>query len=173
MHNSILLSFLMQHWFVFRKSIPGFTQIELMVTVVVVGVLAAIAVPSLAPWLRQQQVNAAMNEVDLALQESQNEAIKRNQTCQATLTRGNNVKLSGDCLISGSRTLNGVALDHSRTNDAWTISFNAEGENRSPANNPGTLWLSAPGTQPKCLVISVGIGLRRMGKYVNNTCVTP
>jgi prepilin-type N-terminal cleavage/methylation domain-containing protein len=163
----------MRHWFVFRKSTAGFTQIELMITVVVVGVLAAIAVPSLAPWLRQQQVNAAINQVDLALQESQNEAIKRNQSCQTTLTRGENVSLTGNCLISGTRSLNGVILDHSRRDDAWTISFNAQGENRSPGNDPGTLWLSAPSTQPKCLVISVGIGLRRMGKYVNNACVTP
>jgi type II secretory pathway pseudopilin PulG len=144
-----------------------------MITVVVVGILAAIALPNLAPWLRQQQVNAAINQVDLALQESQNEAIKRNQICRTTLTRGENISLSGNCLVSGSRTLNDVALDHSRRDDAWTISFNAEGENRSPGNDPGTLWLSAPSTQPKCLVISVGIGLRRMGKYVNNACVTP
>ncbi len=144
-----------------------------MITVVVIGVLAAIALPNLAPWLRQQQVNAAINQVDLALQESQNEAIKRNQICRTTLTRGENISLSGNCLVSGSRTLNGVALDHSRSDDAWTISFNAQGENRSPSNDPGTLWLSAPSTQSKCLVISVGIGLRRMGKYVDSACVTP
>jgi type II secretory pathway pseudopilin PulG len=144
-----------------------------MITVVVIGVLAAIAVPSLAPWLRQQQVNAAINEVDLALQESQNEAIKRNQICQTTLRRGTQVRLTGNCLVSGSRTLKGVTVDHSRGGDTWTISFNAQGENRTPVNDPGTLWLSAPNAQSKCLVISVGIGLRRMGKYVNDNCVTP
>jgi prepilin-type N-terminal cleavage/methylation domain-containing protein len=162
----------MRPWFVFRQTL-GFTQAELMITVAVMGILAAIAVPSFMPWLHQQQVNAALNQVDQALQETQNEAIKRNKLCSVTLTRGDNVNLTGDCLVSGPRTLKDVTLDHSRTQADWTISFNAKGQNRSPANNPGTLWLSSSSAQPKCLVISVGIGLRRTGQYRNNTCVTP
>jgi prepilin-type N-terminal cleavage/methylation domain-containing protein len=162
----------MRPWFVFRQSL-GFTQAELMITVAVMGILAAIAVPSFMPWLHQQQVNAALNQVDQAIQETQNEAIKRNQACQMTLTRGNNANVTGNCLVSGTRTLKDVTLDHIRAQNDWTISFNAHGHNRSPANSPGTLWLSASGAKPKCLVISVGIGLRRVGNYVNNTCVTP
>jgi Tfp pilus assembly protein FimT len=162
----------MRPWFVFRQTL-GFTQAELMITVVVIGVLAAIAVPNFLPWLHQQQVNAALNQVDQALQETQNEAMKRNQLCEMTLTRGSNVTVTGNCLVSGARTLKDVVLDHSRSQGDWTISFNGQGENRSPANSPGTLWLSSSSAQPKCLVISVGIGLRRVGQYRNKTCVTP
>jgi prepilin-type N-terminal cleavage/methylation domain-containing protein len=168
--NSTPLFFPKRPWFV--RQILGFTQAELMITVAVMGILAAIATPSLQPWLHQQQVNAALNQVDQSFQETQNEAIKRNQICQLTLTRGKNVTVTGNCLVSGTRTLKGVTLEHNRAND-WTISFDANGQNRSPANNPGTLWLSAPGAKPKCLVVSVGIGLRRVGNYVNNSCVTP
>jgi type II secretory pathway pseudopilin PulG len=144
-----------------------------MITVAVMGILAAIAMPNLQPWLHQQQVNAALNQVDQAIQETQNEAIKRNQICQLTLTRGNNVNVTGNCLVSRTRTLKDVTLDHSRAQDDWTISFDAKGQNRSPTNNPGRLWLSASGARPKCLVISVGTGLRRTGNYINNICVTP
>jgi prepilin-type N-terminal cleavage/methylation domain-containing protein len=161
----------MRPWFVFRQTL-GFTQAELMITVAVMGILAAIATPSLMPWLHQQQVNAALNQIDQALQETQNEAIKRNRLCSMTLSRGNNVNVTGDCLVSGSRTLKDVTLDHIRTQDDWTISFNAQGQNRSPTNDPGMLWLSSSNAQSKCLVISVGIGLRRTGEYRNNTCVT-
>lgn len=162
----------MLHWFVFRSTV-GFTQIELIVTVSIVGVLAAIAAPNLAPWFRQQQVNAALNQIDQALQETQAEAVKRNQLCSLSFARGTNPTLTGTCLVSGPRTLKGVVLDHSRSKDIWVISFNSAGENRSPSNDPGTLWLSAPNVQSKCLVISIGIGLRRTGQYRNNDCITP
>ncbi|WP_404787622.1 Tfp pilus assembly protein FimT/FimU [Altericista sp. CCNU0014] len=164
--------FPMLRWFVFRSAL-GFTQIELMVAILVAGILAAIAAPNLAPWLRQQQVNAALNQIDQAIQETQSEALKRNRGCSISLTRGTEVTLTGTCLVTGPRTLKGVRLDHSRSNATWVISFNAAGENRSPGNDPGTLWLSAPSVQSKCLVISVGIGLRRTGQYRNNVCITP
>jgi prepilin-type N-terminal cleavage/methylation domain-containing protein len=162
----------MLHWFVFRSTV-GFTQIELIVTVLIVGILAAIVAPNLAPWFRQQQVNAALDQIDQALQETQSEAVKRNQVCKITLTRGTDPTLTGTCLISGPRTLKGVVLNHSRSDDTWVISFNSAGENRAPKNDPGTLWLSAPSVRSKCLVISVGIGLRRTGEYRNNACITP
>jgi prepilin-type N-terminal cleavage/methylation domain-containing protein len=162
----------MRPWFVFKRT-PGFTQAELMITVVVMGVLAAIAAPSFIPWMHQQQVNAALNQIDQALQETQNEAIKRNQRCSVTLMRGTDIILTGNCLVSGPRTLNGVTLDHSRHQDDWTIEYDAQGTNLSSINNPGTLWLSASSAQPKCMAISIGIGLRRTGLYRNTACVTP
>jgi prepilin-type N-terminal cleavage/methylation domain-containing protein len=116
----------MRPWFAFSSTTAaGFTQIELMVTVVVIGVLAAISLPNFAPWLHQQQVNAALNQIDLALQETQTEAVKRNQICRVSLTRGADVTLTGNCLVSGSRTLKGVTLGHSRSRDPWVIAFNA------------------------------------------------
>jgi Tfp pilus assembly protein FimT len=139
----------------------------------VLGILAAIAAPNLAPWLRQQQVNAALNQIDQAIQETQSEAVKRNQACKITLTRGTDPTLTGTCLVSGPRPLKGVVLNHSRSNDQWVISFNSAGENRAPKNDPGTLWLSAPSVRSKCLVISIGIGLRRTGEYRNGDCITP
>jgi Tfp pilus assembly protein FimT len=153
----------------------GFTQAELMVTILVVGVLAAIAAPSFSQWLRQKQVDAAFSQIEFALQETQAEAVKRHQTCYLDLMRGSNPTLSGSCLVTGDRTLQGVTVNHSRPSDSWKISFNEYGENRSVSNDPGTLWLSSTDgdVRSKCLVISVGIGLRRSGKYEDNKCITP
>jgi type II secretory pathway pseudopilin PulG len=141
---------------------------------VVIGVLAAIAAPNLSQWLRQKQVDEALGQIDLAIQETQSEAIKRNQSCQLTLASGKNPPLSGNCLLS-SRALEGVVLDHSAANNPWTITFNFKGENHDPANDPGTLWLTSPNgnVRAKCLAISVGIGLRRTGKYEGTKCITP
>jgi prepilin-type N-terminal cleavage/methylation domain-containing protein len=168
----MLRSFPMLPWFVFRSTV-GFTQIELIVTVSIVGVLAAIAAPNLAPWFRQQQVNAALDQIDQAIQETQAEAVKRNQVCSISITRGTAPTVTGTCLVTGPRTLKGVVLDHISRKDPWVISFNSAGENRAPKNGPGRLWLSAPNVRSKCLVMSVGIGLRRTGEYRNNECITP
>jgi prepilin-type N-terminal cleavage/methylation domain-containing protein len=165
----------MLQWFVHKSR--GFTLIEMIVIVVVIGVLAAIAAPNLSQWLRQKQVDEALGQIDLAIQETQSEAVKRNQSCQLTLARGENPPLSGNCLLS-NRALKGVVLDHSADNNPWTITFNFKGENRSVGNNPGTLWLTSPNgnVRAKCLVISVGIGLRRVGQYsttAEEKCITP
>jgi prepilin-type N-terminal cleavage/methylation domain-containing protein len=165
----------MLQWFVHKSR--GFTLIEMIVIVMVIGVLAAIAAPNLSQWLRQKQVDEALGQIDLALQETQTEAVKRNQSCRLVLSRGENPPLSGNCLLS-NRTLKGVTLNHSADNNPWTITFNFKGENSDPDKDPGTLWLTSPNgnVQAKCLVISFGIGLRRVGKYsgtAEEKCITP
>jgi Tfp pilus assembly protein FimT len=146
-----------------------------MVTILVVGILAAIAAPSFSQWLRQKQVDAAFSQIEFALQETQIEAVKRHQTCYLNLSRGSDPTLTGNCLVTGDHALQDVTLDHSRTSDSWKISFNEYGENRSVSNDPGSLWLSSTdgNVRSKCLVISVGIGLRRRGKYEDHKCITP
>jgi prepilin-type N-terminal cleavage/methylation domain-containing protein len=153
----------------------GFTQAELMVAILVMGILAAIAAPNLSQWLRQKQVDAAFNQIEFALQETQTEAVKRHQACYLNLPRGDDPTLTGNCLVTGDRVLKDVTLNHNRTSDSWKISFNEYGENRSVSNDPGTLWLSSTdgNVRSKCLVISVGIGLKRSGKYESNKCITP
>jgi prepilin-type N-terminal cleavage/methylation domain-containing protein len=162
----------MLQWFVHKTR--GFTLIEMIAIVLVIGVLAAIAAPNLSQWLRQKEVDEALGQIDLALQETQSEAVKRNKSCQLTLSRGTNPPLSGNCLLS-NRTLEGVVLNHSAANNPWTITFNFKGENLDPANDSGTLWLTSPNgnVRAKCLAISVGIGLRRTGKYEGSKCITP
>jgi prepilin-type N-terminal cleavage/methylation domain-containing protein len=157
------------------KGIKGFTQAELMVAILVMGILAAIAAPSFSQWLRQKQVDAAFSQIEFALQETQMEAVKRHQTCRLNLSRGSDPTLTGNCLVTGDRILQGVTLNYKPTSDPWIISFNESGENRSVKNDPGTLWVSSTNgnVRSKCLVISVGIGLRRSGKYENDTCITP
>jgi prepilin-type N-terminal cleavage/methylation domain-containing protein len=152
----------------------GFTQAELMVAILVVGILAAIAAPSFSQWLRQKKVDAALSKIELALQETQAEAVKRSKTCSLEIPRGSDPTLTGDCLVTGPRTLKSVAINHNGTTNPWIIAFNEDGENRV-VNSRGTLWLSSAdgNVRSRCLVISVGIGLRRSGLYENNTCITP
>lgn len=56
----------------------GFTLVELMVTVAVVAILAAIGVPQLRSFLVKQQVNADINAIATSIRLVRSEALKRN-----------------------------------------------------------------------------------------------
>lgn len=59
------------------RRVTGVTMIELMVTVGVAGVLAAVAVPSMQSFVRVSQVRTAANELAMALATARSEAVKR------------------------------------------------------------------------------------------------
>ena len=139
-----------------KSQVGGFTQAELFITILIIGILSAIAAPNLTQWLRQKQVDSALNEIDFALQETQSEAVKRDKTCQLEISRGTNPALEGDCLVTGKRELKGIILDHNNSANPWIVRFNERGENRQ-VKSAGTLKLSSPdgNVRSKCLVISI------------------
>ena len=59
------------------KGSKGFTMVELMVTIAVLGVLLAIAVPSFSAMIRNNRSQAVANELVAALNLARAEAVKR------------------------------------------------------------------------------------------------
>jgi prepilin-type N-terminal cleavage/methylation domain-containing protein len=93
-----------------RRRQKGFTLIETLVIMIVIGVLAAVAGPNLAGLLDAIKVNQTVAELRTALQETQRQAIRKNQPCELELSieEKNNRKkgaLSGSCLVSGTPSL--------------------------------------------------------------------
>lgn len=62
----------------FRRA-AGFTLLELMLTVTVAAVLAAVAIPNLRDFMRNNRITGSANDLLRAVQLARNEAIKRQQ----------------------------------------------------------------------------------------------
>jgi len=56
----------------------GFTLIEIMITVAILGILTAIALPSYSVWMENQQIRASAESIQNGLQKARAEAVKRN-----------------------------------------------------------------------------------------------
>jgi len=62
-----------------KRAQPGFTLLELMVTLAIAGILMAVAVPAMGNFIRNGRITAAANDVMAALHFTRSEAIKRRQ----------------------------------------------------------------------------------------------
>lgn len=56
----------------------GFSLVELMIGIVIMGILAAIAVPSFQTWTRNSQIRNAAESIANGLQKARAEAVSRN-----------------------------------------------------------------------------------------------
>lgn len=79
----------------------GFTLVELAVTMAVIGILAAVAVPSMTSLVRVGRLNGAASELTTALQLARAEAIRRNAQITACATDGSESNIT-DCVSSAS-----------------------------------------------------------------------
>ncbi|WP_299493109.1 type II secretion system protein [Acaryochloris sp. IP29b_bin.137] len=115
-------------------------------------------------WLNQKKVDDALAKIEGAIKETQREAIKRSRDCTVTIPKGIDQTLTGNCLVTGNRTIEDVTIYYSYSTTPRNISFDFKGLNTPPGT---TLWVSIPnsGVKPKCLAISTGIGLMRTGNY--------
>lgn len=137
------------------KKFAGFTIIELMVTLSVLAILLAVAVPSFMSSMETNRISSYLQEASAAIRYTRSEAIKRNQTAtmcassdQSTCTGSWNqgwiifVDQNGDGSRAASEPLlrvkdglaSGYAMTWSDTNSGY-ISFGGQG---FTANQQGT-----------------------------------
>ncbi len=78
------------------KKYIGFTLIELMITLIIVGILLVVGLPSLKGFMQGNQLIAATNELVSALHIARSEAIKLNS--RVSICESSNGK---DCAVTG------------------------------------------------------------------------
>jgi prepilin-type N-terminal cleavage/methylation domain-containing protein len=64
-----------------KQSESGFTLIEVLIVIVIIGLLAAIGTPSLKNWKLNADLNADMRRLYGFFQKARMEAVKRNSSC--------------------------------------------------------------------------------------------
>lgn len=157
----------------------GFTLIEIMVTILITGIIAAIATPSFMTWANNRKVQQVATDIEGALKEAQSTANRKSIPCDATVSATNITAVTVpivtvpvtpaiNCLPSGTRQIQGdnSNLAIAGTGGAsTTVSFTALG---SVTNTQAFVIYrtDVPGAGTKrCVVISSGIGAIKSGTY--------
>ncbi|MGB2927222.1 MAG: type II secretion system protein [Limnothrix sp.] len=144
----------------------GFTLIEILSVIVMVGVMAAIAAPGMLGFLARSKVDRAFANLQDTVTNTQRQAMKKSQECRVILPENEteNGLLSSNCLITGAEEFTDIFIKYNKK-DIKNITFNYRG-GTSPLR---TIVLYSKNTEYKrCLVISNGIGMTRKGVYTKN-----
>ena len=147
-----------------RKQDNGFTLVEMIVAVIIVGVLAAVSAPNLLGWYNRSRANATLDKVEGAIKEAQRQAMRNGRSCAINITNASRT-ISGGCLLS-----NRVFGDYITLNsDQATIAFSSKGTTATDALIQVT---TNEGNVRRCLVVTSGLGLIRTGDMNGSDCVT-
>ncbi|OQW68581.1 MAG: type II secretion system protein GspH [Proteobacteria bacterium ST_bin12] len=92
----------------FKSKQAGFSLVELMVTVAIIGILASFAAPSFRAWIQNTKVRTAAESILNGIQKARTEALMRNAPVRFTL--GANSAWTVGC-VTVVADLNGDGVD--------------------------------------------------------------
>ena len=155
-----------------RRSNPGFSLVELMVTVAVVGIIASLVIPDSVSERDRLQLDAAARRLQLGLERARMVARRAQQACGISLARDAWVEPEQQDLQGGLTPCSGIGLSLQEALEQGPIDVhtNLPEVIRVSANglllDGGTTVLSHERlARSLCLVVSLPLGVSRVGVY--------
>ncbi len=158
-----------------NRSSSGFTLLETLVIVVLIGILATLGIPSWINFVATRRLNTAQNEVYYAMRHAQRQATKEKLTWQASFRIQNGVvqwavhpatvnpsnanwnNLDSNVQLDAETTLQ-------ETNGIKQIQFDYRGNVNKPPLGRITLSSKSGGKAKRCVIVSTILGAMRLEK---------
>lgn len=121
----------------------GFTMIELMLVLGIIGIMVAVAVPNIMEYLRTARIRAAANDVSAALQEARQKAIARNARYGVVLVTRSNQEFQW--IVEDDMIPPIVSATRSALSDLIQIGFTGLGQAGRPSALPSDVTFDTAG----------------------------